>query len=123
MPKRIAIIPTMMAMLMVLFTTAVPHHHHQAMICLVHEVCVMDGCCDDEHTMHSDPNNEEEETHCVSHEKYCPADDLRVDFTAVTPPAIKVPVPVKAVSLSSLHPQDYLKASSSPPISTWRINC
>ena len=111
-----------MAMLTVLFTMAVPHHHHQAMICLVHEVCVLDGCCDDEHTMHSDPN-QEEENHCVSHEKYVPSDDVRIDFFAMTAPVIRIPVANKAFSFSNLHSQTYLASSSSPPILAWRINC
>ena len=123
MLRRIAIIPTMMAMLTVLFTMAVPHHHHHAMICLVHEVCVLDGCCDDEHTMHSDPNQEEEENHCVSHEKYVPSDDVRIDFSAMAAPVIRIPVAYKTISFSNLHSQTYLESSSSPPILAWRINC
>ena len=79
MLRRIAIIPTMMAMLTVLFTMAVPHHHHQAMICLVHEVCVLDGCCDDEHTQHHDANQEEDESHCVAHEQYMPSERLHIN--------------------------------------------
>lgn len=121
--KRIAIISTLMAMLMVIFTTVFPHHHHKAMICLVKEVCVMDGCYNDEHTMHSDANHEEDENHCVSHEKYCPSDNLRLDFTVLATPAVKVPVVVNAVPFSVEHPRSGLKASSSPPILVWRINC
>ncbi len=121
--KRIAIISTLMAMLMVIFTTVFPHHHHQAMICLVREVCVEDGCCNDEHTMHQDANNEEDENHCVSHEKYCSSGNLRLDFTVLAAPAVKVPVVVDAVSFSDVQPRSSLKASYSPPILTWRINC
>ena len=39
MIRKLCIIPTFAAMLMVMFVTFVPHHHHQAMICLVHETC------------------------------------------------------------------------------------
>ncbi len=112
-------------MLMVLFTTVVPHHHHQAMICLIREVCVMDGCCNDEHTMHADTDREEDETHCVAHEKYFPADNLRLD--GVTAPAAPLPVaapcPVACTVpiLRTLHPEIF--PPSPPPILSWRRNC
>ena len=61
MLRKLSIIPTLAAMLMVMFVTFVPHHHHQAMICLVHETCEADGCVNDEHTGHSDANHEEDE--------------------------------------------------------------
>ena len=123
MLRKIAIIPSLLAMMMVLFTMFVPHHHHQAMICLVHEVCLADGCCDDEHTSHSDANHEEDESNCVSHEKYCPSDGLRLDFVPLTSQASIIPVP--AVSgFPVIIPAGNLQADfHSPPLLTWRINC
>ena len=88
----------MMAMAMLLFTTAVPHHHHDAMICLAHETCQLDGCDNDEHTGHSGDEGEEEDGHCVAHQKYFPSDELRI----------------------FLHRPEPL---SSPPILSWRLNC
>ncbi len=115
MLRKLAILPTLMAMLMVLFTTMVPHHHHQAMICLVKEVCELDGCTDDEH--------EEDESHCVSREKYCPSDILRLDIPPVTAldsssPAIFLPHTVRTAPVSTSNVRHH-----SPPILTWRINC
>lgn len=121
---KISILPTMLAMLMVMFATIVPHHHHDAMICLVMEICEADGGCDHGHAHHADPNQEEEETRCVAHEKYCPSDNLRLDFmplVAVTTtdlPKIFIdstPIEGEAASIiRNLH---------KPPILTWRINC
>lgn len=121
--RKIAMIPTLMAMLMVIFTTVVPHHHHQAVLCLVREVCVMDGCSNDEHTMHSDSNHKEDEDHCVSHEKYCPSDNLRLDSSILAAPAVKVQAVVNTVPFSVEHPLSFLKSYSSPPILAWRRNC
>lgn len=121
--RKIAIVSTTLAMMMVLFVTAVPHHHHDAMICLAHEVCLADGCVDDEHTAHSDTDPEEGESHCVTHEKYCPSDELRLAqvyllptfFEALIPSTVAIPRPVPArQTLLPLH---------SPPLLTWRINC
>ena len=123
MRRKLYIFPTFAAMLMVMFVTIVPHHHHQAMICLVHEVCEMDGCCDDEHTNHSDANHEEDESHCISHEKYFPSDDLRVDFTPFPVPAVKVPVQTCNFHFCPAATQEVLIVSISPPILSWRINC
>lgn len=123
MLRKLAILPTLVSMMMVLFTNMVPHHHHQAMICLVKEVCEIDGCTDDEHTGHSDANHEEDESHCVSHQKYFPSDDLRPDFTPLSVPAVKVPVPVDAGLVPQAFSNRILAASSPPPILTWRINC
>ena len=69
MLRFLSIFPVWTAVLMMMFVNLVPHHHHQTMICLVQEVCQMDGCYDDEHTGHSDANHEEDESHCISHEK------------------------------------------------------
>ena len=122
MLRKIAVIPSLLAMMMVLFTMFVPHHHHQAMICLVHEVCLEDGCCDDEHTSHSDANHEEDESHCVSHEKYCPSDDLRLDV--VLPPAvIRNPVPAFTGTPGFIAAPVTPALLPSPPLLTWRINC
>ena len=123
MLRRIAILPSLIAMMMVLFTTMVPHHHHQAMICLVKEVCELDGCTDDEHTGHSDANHEEDERHCVSHQNYFTSDDLRVDFTPIPVAAVKVPVPVDVTRSFPVFSKDLFFASSPPPLLTWRINC
>lgn len=49
------------------------------MICIVEEVCGMDGCCDDEHTHHSDANHNQDESHCVAHKQYCPSERLHID--------------------------------------------
>ena len=123
MLRKIAVIPSMMAMMMVLFTMFVPHHHHQAMICLVHEVCLADGCCDDEHTSHSDANHEEDESHCVSHEKYCPSDDLRLDVVILPPAIINNPVPAVVGTPSCNTTTVSFTVFHSPPLLTWRINC
>ena len=123
MLRKLSIIPTLAAMLMVMFVTFVPHHHHQAMICLVHETCEADGCVNDEHTGHSDANHEEDESHCISHEKYFPSDDLRVDFYSFTAAAAPVPPPAQSPVLTSRprHRTDFYH--SSPPVLTWRIRC
>lgn len=123
MLRKIAVIPSLMAMMMVLFTSFVPHHHHQAMICLVHEVCLADGCCDDEHTAHSDANHEEDENHCVSREKYCPSDDLRLDVVLLPPVEIKNPVPEVSGTPGHLTVPVWQAVLHSPPLLTWRINC
>ena len=123
MLRKLAILPSLVSMMMVLFTTMVPHHHHQAMICLVKEVCELDGCTDDEHTGHSDANHEEDESHCVAHQNYFQSDDLRPDFTLPPLPAVKVQVPVDAVPVAMVFTQGILEVSSSPPLLSWRINC
>ena len=66
-------------MMMVTLATVLPHHHHQTMICIVEEVCGMDGCRDDEHTHHSDANHNQDESHCVAHKQYCPSERLHID--------------------------------------------
>ena len=123
MLRFLSIFPVWTAVLMMMFVNLVPHHHHQTMICLVQEVCQMDGCCDDEHTGHSDANHEEDENHCISHEKYFPSDDLRVDFAILSSPAIVIPFPEIKPS-TDIH-KFFLdgKATYSPPILSWRINC
>lgn len=124
MLRKLSILPTLVSMMMVLFTTMVPHHHHQAMICLVKEVCELDGCTDDEHTGHSDANHEEDERHCVSHQNYFPSDDLRVDFTLLPAPVVKIPVPVDVTGGYPAFSKDLFFASfSPPPLLSWRINC
>ena len=123
MLRKIAIIPSLMAMMMVLFTMFVPHHHHQAMICLVHEVCLADGCCDDEHTSHSDANHEEDESHCVSREKYCPSDDLRLDVVILPPVIINNLVPAVVGTPNCDTAPLSNTVFHSPPLLTWRINC
>ncbi len=79
MLRKLSIVPIFLAMMMVMLATALPHHHHQTMICIVEEVCGMDGCCDDEHTHHSDANHDQDESHCVAHKQYCPAERLHID--------------------------------------------
>ena len=121
--RKIAIVPTLLAMMMVLFTTFVPHHHHHAMICLAHEVCLADDCLDDEHTSHSDTDPGEEEDHCVSHAKYCPSDELRLENVPVLPVILEAPAPLFSAVFC---PQQVRPASLSlhaPPLLTWRINC
>ena len=85
MQRRIATVSNLMAMLMVMLTSVVPHHHHQTIACFVKEVCVEDGCCNDRHTAHSDTDPEENESHCVAHEEYFQADDLRLDSVGQSP--------------------------------------
>ena len=123
MLRKLCIIPTFAAMLMVMFVTFVPHHHHQAMICLVHETCEADGCVNDEHTGHSDANHKEDEDHCISHEKYFPSDDLRLDFNIL--PALTAPLPSPASSPVMTVRSQYRNdlAHSSPPLLTWRMRC
>lgn len=123
MLRKIGVISSLLAMSMVLFTMFVPHHHHQAMICLVHEVCLADGCCDDEHTSHSDANHEEDENNCVSHEKYCPSDGLRLDFVPFTYQASIVPEPVVSGFQVIITARNIPATFHSPPLLSWRINC
>ncbi len=79
MLRKLAAAPILLAMLMVAMATVLPHHHHETMICIVQEVCGMDGCCDDEHTHHSDANHNEDESHCVAHEQYCHSENIHID--------------------------------------------
>ncbi len=79
MIRKLSIVPIFLAMMMVTLATVLPHHHHQTMICIVEEVCGMDGCCDDEHTHHSDANHNQDESHCVAHKQYCPSETLHID--------------------------------------------
>ena len=121
MIRKIAIAPTLLAMMMILFTMFVPHHHHQTMICLVHEICVLDGSCDDEHTSHPDTHQEEDEYKCVSQEKFCPSDHLLPDITPLPSVILHAAGPVLACTRIP-HPLDIIYFHS-PPILTWRINC
>ena len=79
MLRKLSIVPIFLAMMMMTLATVLPHHHHQTMICIVEEVCGMDGCCDDEHTHHSDTNHNQDESHCVAHKQYCPSERLHID--------------------------------------------
>ena len=79
MLRKLSIVPIFLAMMMVTLATVLPHHHHQTMICVVEEVCGMDGCRDDEHTHHSDANHNQDESHCVAHKQYCPSERLHLD--------------------------------------------
>ena len=79
MLRKLSIVPIFLAMMMVTLATVLPHHHHETMICIVEEVCGMDGCCDDEHTHHSDANHNQDESHCVAHKQYCPSERLQID--------------------------------------------
>ena len=79
MIRKLSIVPIFLAMMMVTLATVLPHHHHQTMICIVEEVCGMDGCLDDEHTHHSDANHDQDESHCVAHKQYCPSETLHID--------------------------------------------
>ena len=77
MLRKLSIVPIFLAMMMVTLATVLPHHHHQTMICVVEDVCGMDGCCDDEHTHHSDANHNQDESHCVAqfHPIICRTDE------------------------------------------------
>ncbi len=79
MLRKLSIVPIFLAMMMMTLATVLPHHHHETMICIVEEVCGMDGCCDDEHTHHSDTNHNQDESHCVAHKQYCPSERLHID--------------------------------------------
>lgn len=79
MLRKLAVAPILLSMMMVAVATILPHHHHETMICIVQEVCGMDGCCDDEHTHHSDANHDEDESHCVAHEQYCHSKNIHID--------------------------------------------
>lgn len=79
MLRKLSIVPIFLAMMMMTLATVLPHHHHQTMICIVEEVCGMDGCCDDEHTHHPDTNHNQDESHCVAHKQYCPSERLHID--------------------------------------------
>lgn len=123
MIRKFAIVPNLLAMMMVLFAMFVPHHHHQTMICLVHQICVLDGCCDDEHTSHSGAHQEEDECKCISQEKFCPSDQSLPDVTPLPSVLLRVPGPVFA---GSIIPRSYPLDESilhAPPLLTWRINC
>ena len=123
MPRKLTILPILMSMLMVLFTTMVPHHHHQAMICLAKEVCELDGCHHDGDCDHSDADQEEEENHCVSREKYCPSDNLRLDIVPPALPVSSIPQPdLLQVRILSQATRCDLPLHS-PPLLSWRLNC
>lgn len=79
MLRKLSIVPIFLAMMMVTLATILPHHHHQTMICIVEEVCAIDGCRDDEHTQHSDANHNQDESHCVAHKHYCPSETFSID--------------------------------------------
>ena len=122
MLRKLCIVPTFVALLMVLFVTFVPHHHHQAMICLVHETCEADGCINDEHTGHSDADSEEE-SHCVSHEKYFLSDDLKIDSIALITAPSPLPTPASSpLFVVRSHCRNGL-SHSSPSVLTWRMRC
>lgn len=124
MQRRIATIPVVMAMLMVMITSVVPHHHHQTIACFVKEVCVEDGCCNDRHTAHSDADPEENESHCVAHEEYFQADDLRLDsIGAVSVPVAVILRPMDILSRAVDTPCLGVKSFSPFPLLSWRINC
>lgn len=87
MLRKLSIVPIFLAMMMMTLATVLPHHHHQTMICIVEEVCGMDGCCDDEHTHHSDTNHNQDEstawrTSSTARRKGC---TLTIKILAVTP--------------------------------------
>lgn len=79
MLRKLSIVPILLAMMMVTLATVMPHHHHQTMICIVEEVCGIDGSNDDEHTQHSDANHNQDESHCVAHKHYCPSETFSID--------------------------------------------
>ena len=124
MLRRTVTFFNLLAMLMVMLITIVPHHHHHALVCFVKEVCLEDGCVNDEHTMHSDADAQENECHCVAHEEYYQSDNLRADaITAVSAPVAAIPCPVTAFIQSVSISHRVVRSFSPPPILSWRINC
>lgn len=124
MLRKIATVFNLLAMLMVLITTIMPHHHHHAMVCFAKEVCVLDGCCNDEHTAHADADPEESESHCVAHEAYCQSDELRLDsITAIPVPVAVIACPAPAQARELRVPCRTVRYASPPPLLSWRINC
>lgn len=118
MPRKLAILPILLSMLMVLFTTIEPHHHHQAMICFGKEVCEMDGSTRDSH----EANHEEEESHCVSTEKYCPLNFHKLDITPLSVPAAPLPSPA-VITVSFRAVASYSEIIRHiPPLLSWRLN-
>ena len=124
MLRKIATVFNLLAMLMVLITTMMPHHHHHAVVCFVKEVCVMDGCCNDEHTAHADSDPEESKSHCVAHEAYCQSDELRLDgMTTIPAPVTVIACPAPALAREFSIPCPIVRYASPPPLLSWRINC
>lgn len=119
--RKLSILPTFAAMLMMMLVTVVPHHHHHAFICLVRETCEIDGCVNDEHTGHSDADSQEDEDHCITHEKYFPSDDLRVDFDILPAAVVTIPTPAPVARITIRH--HATPAYASPPIITCRMRC
>lgn len=71
MLRKFALIFIMSAMAMITFATVTPHHHHHACVYLASE-CPFDG--------HEEGNGHgEDESNCVSQEKYVSSESLRVD--------------------------------------------
>lgn len=79
MLRLLSIVPILMSMMMVTLATVLPHHHHQTMICIAEATCGHDGCLDCTHEHHSDTSHNDDESHCVAHEQYCPSERLQID--------------------------------------------
>ena len=122
--RKIETVFDLLAMLMVLFITVVPHHHHQALLCLVQEECIEDHCYNDEHTNHSDANHQEQESHCITSEKYCQDEDQYLAWPVLAPISVEVISTPNGDEFRTFpryhHPA---KSFSSIPILSWRINC
>lgn len=71
MLRKFALIFIMLAMAMITFATVTPHHHHHACVYLASE-CPFDG--------HEEGDGHgEDESNCVSHEKYVSSESIRLD--------------------------------------------
>ena len=124
MLKRTAAISNFLAMMMVLITTIAPHHHHQAMVYFAREVCVADGCCNDEHTSHSEADPDDNESHCIAHEGYFQTDILRQDgIAAVFGPVSIIPTPLDTFVKTAGAPCRIVRSFTTLSILSWHINC
>lgn len=116
--RKLSVLSTLLAMMMVLFVSFVPHHHHHAIMCLAHEHCVTDEEDD------ASSREEQSDNHCICHADYCQShDDFNPDIFLLTPTATTAPLP----PVTGMYRLYRAGASGavvfSPPILSWRINC
>ena len=124
MPRRIATVSNLLAMLMVMFSMIVPHHHHQAVVCIVREVCELDGCCNDEHTAHAETDPDESEPQCISHEGFYQSDNLRQDDISAIAGSVAVILHPTVTMVRDLGVSSRVVRPFSPPLLlSCRINC
>ena len=122
--RKLEIFSDLLAMLIVLFVTVVPHHHHKAAICFAQEECLEDHCINDEHTMHSETADGDNDFLCIANERYYPEDELHLDW----PGPVAIHLATNPCFDSNAFSASPLPRSSALPflpasVLSWRINC